>query len=148
LNTSNLRRGYVLGGALILISSCSSLPTPQLKTYPFPYGTAFYGDVKRPYTKLGLVRTQVDFPSLDPKHEEDALCKNYFNKAAADLVSRAKDQGGDAVIDLKSVVFYEMGRSETFPRPECSDDGEEGQVLAQGIAVKWKIPLKDLKKKQ
>ena len=25
-----------------------------------------------------------------------------------------------------------------YPTPECSDDGGDGQVLAQGVAVKWK----------
>ena len=50
----------------------------------------------------------------------------------------AKKQGGDAVIDLKSVVYLEDGRREMYPSAECSDDGIEGQVLCQGIAIKWK----------
>lgn len=87
---------------------------------------------------MGLVRTKVDFTTLDPGFDESSLCLNYFNKAARDLVKRAKEKGADAVIDVRSVVFYEGGKSETFPKAECSDDGAEGQVLAQGIAVKWK----------
>lgn len=105
--------------------------------YAFPK-EAFIGEPDRPYEALGLVRTRVNFPSLDPRHDESQLCANYFNKAARDLLNRAREQGGDAVIDIKSVVFLIDGRSEVHPTPECSDDGAEGQVLAQGIAVKWK----------
>ena len=91
----------------------------------------------RKYEVLGTVRSKAEFPTLDPANEEDALCANYFNKAVKDLVRRAKDKGADAVIKVSSVVFYENGRMESFPRPECSDDGEEGQVLVQGNAIKW-----------
>jgi hypothetical protein len=33
------------------------------------------------------------------------------------------------------------GKSETYKTPECSDDGGEGQILTQGVAVKWKGEL-------
>jgi hypothetical protein len=99
---------------------------------------AYVGDVKRPYKPLGLVKSRVDFSSLDERREEDALCKNYYNKAVEDLLKRAREKGADAVIDVKSVVFLEDGRMETYATPECADDGHEGQILAQGIAVQWK----------
>jgi hypothetical protein len=35
------------------------------------------------------------------------------------------------------VVFLADGRRETFDRPECTDDGEEGDVLVQGVAIQW-----------
>jgi hypothetical protein len=110
-----------------------------MQAYSFPKDTAIVGDAKgRHYEKLGTVRTRVDFNSLDPTHEERTLCNNYFNKAVRDLVKQAKEQGGDAVIDVKSIVFYDDGQSKTFTTAECSDDGQQGQVLAQGIVVKWK----------
>jgi hypothetical protein len=100
--------------------------------------SAFKGNVSRTYEKLGLVRSKVNFLTLDPGREESELCRNYFNKAVKDLVKTAKNKGGDAVIDVKSVVFFEDGHMELYSTPECSDDGMEGQVLTQGIAVKWK----------
>jgi hypothetical protein len=121
---------------------CATLPTPNVKKYGFPKQFAFFGDVKRPYEALGQVRSRATFQSLDPGHEESELCKNYFNKAVRELVSTAKKQGGDAVIDVKSVVFLEDGRREEYTTAECSDDGMEGEVLCQGIAVKWKPEIK------
>ena len=50
----------------------------------------------------------------------------------------ARHQGADAVVDIKSVVFLENGKQETYSTPECSDDGFEGQILLQGVAIKWK----------
>ncbi len=122
------------------IVACSTLPSTSKKVYSFPKEAAFIGNVKRSYKTLGLVRAKVNYPSLDPAREEAELCQNYFNKAARDLIHMAKEKGGDAVIDLKSVVFLEDGRQETYSTPECSDDGMEGQVLAQAIAVKWIEP--------
>lgn len=125
---------------LIGVAGCASLPEIKVKRYAFPKNHAFVGDVQRPYQKLGLVRSRVDFTTLDPNHEEQALCRNYYNKAVSELVQHAKKGGGDAVIDVRTVVFYEGGKSQTFQTPECADDGAEGQVLAQGIAVKWTGP--------
>ena len=107
--------------------------------HDFPQN-AFIEPVKnRPYDVVGLVRTKVDYPTLDPKHEEQELCKNYYNQAVRDLVKMAHDKGADAVIDVKSVVFYEgSDKPELHKTPECSDEGDEGQILTQGLAVKWK----------
>lgn len=131
----SLSLSLVLGGM-----GCSSLPTPKMKPYTFPKEEAFFKAPTRPYRVLGLVRSKADYQSLDPAHEETQLCKNYFNKAVRDLVKMAKDKGGDAVVDVKSVVFLEDGRREEYPAPECSDDGMEGQVLTQGIAIQWIQP--------
>lgn len=130
-------RIILLAGGMAMASACATLPEPKVPRFAFPKGAAYVGDVKRPYKKLGLVKTKVNFNSLDATHEEDSLCRNFYNKGAADLVKRAKKHGGDAVIDLRSVVFYEGGAAETFQTPECSDEGAEGQILMQGIAVKW-----------
>jgi hypothetical protein len=134
-----MRRVFGLAVVLVTVAGCATLPTPKHKDYSFPEEKAFFGNVKRPYETLGLVRSKVNFQTLDPNREETELCRNYFNKAVRDLVEFSKKKGGDAVIDVKSVVFLEDGRHELYSTPECSDDGMEGQILAQGIAVKWKI---------
>ncbi len=129
--------------ALGLVGGCASTPQVKVKRYDWPKNV-YLGDPKRPFESLGLVKTKVEFPTLTENYEESYLCKNYFNKAARDLLSRAKDAGGDGVVDVKSVVFLADGRMETHASAECSDDGAEGQVLVQGIAVRWKPdPKKD-----
>jgi len=117
--------------------ACTTLPTIHHKEYSYPGEKAFVGKVDRPYKAMGKVRAKVNFQSLDPNREETDLCINYYNKAVIDLLEMAKDRGADAVVDVKSVVFFEDGRFELFSTPECADDGIEGQVLTQGIAVKW-----------
>lgn len=136
--------GFVLATVFVTlacVSSCSSLPKVEHKVYRFP-PDAYVGDVKRPYNVLGLVKSKIDYQTLDPNYEEKDLCKNYYNKAVTDLVARARKKGADAVIDVKSVVFLEDGKQEFYKTPECADDGQEGQILAQGIAVHWK-PVPD-----
>ncbi len=110
---------------------------PKHTSYKFPTNDAFVEPVTRAHHRVGTVKSKVDFPSLDVANDEQTLCRNYYNKAVADLVKLARAQGADAVVDVRSVVFYENGTSELFKTPECSDDGREGQILAQGIAVKW-----------
>ena len=124
--------------AFVLGVGCTTLPEPKVTKYAFPTKTAFIGDPGRPYQVLGQVRTKKEFMTLDPNHEEAFLCKNYYNKAVADLVKRSKAQGGDAVIDVKSVVLLVDGRHEYYATAECSDEGDGGQILVQGIAVKWR----------
>lgn len=124
---------------LVEVLGCSGDPaSPTVKHYDFPKGVAFLNEPKRLYDKLGVVRTKVNFQSLDVNHDEDMLCRNYYNKAVSDLVKRSRAHGGDAVIDVQSVVFLDDGHVERYKTPECSDDGYEGQILAQGIAIRWK----------
>lgn len=124
---------------VVSVSACSTLPEVRHEKYKFPEGRAFLEDVKdRPYEKLGLVRARVDFPTLDPNRDLASLCPNYYNKAVNDLVKTAREKGGDAVLVVRSVVFLEDGRTEAYAQPECSDEGAEGQILVQGVAVKWK----------
>jgi hypothetical protein len=140
----------------LALASCSTLPKQPKKDsrFAFPKGSAFVGDVKRPYIVLGPVRSKVDFSSMgevipssssddasDDSPSAGALCRNYYNKSVRELIKFAKKQGGDAVIDVKSIVFMDDGKSETYKTPECSDDGGEGQILTQGVAVKWKGEL-------
>jgi hypothetical protein len=134
-----VRLAWVSALLVVFLAACSTLPTPKMTRYKWPKD-AYIGEPDKPYEKLGLVRTRIEYPSLDPTREEGTLCKNYFAKAASDLVVRARKVGGDAVIDVRSAVFLFDGRAETYPSAECSDDGQEGQVLAQGIAVKWRKP--------
>lgn len=135
-----LRLGSLVVGLVGVLGGlgCTTLPSIHHKDYSFPHDKAFVGDTKRPYTALGLVRTKVNYQSLDPGREEEDLCRNYYYKAVSDLISLAQEKGGDAVINIKSVVFMEDGHSELYNTPECADDGIEGQILAQGIVVKWK----------
>lgn len=128
---------------LLLLVGCSTIQEVEHPTHEFPKN-AYLGKPDRPHKVIGGVRTKVEFPSLDPRYDFDQLCKNYFNKAAGDLLKRAKKNGADAVIEVESVVFLVDGRRETYHSAECADDGAEGQVLAQGLAVKW-LP-KDRKK--
>jgi hypothetical protein len=119
------------------VLACTTLPKPKQSWYTFPKD-AHVEDVSRASDRLGVVRSKVNFRTLDADYDEDKLCKNYYNKAVAELVRHAKAKGADAVIEVRSVVFLENGKSEIHKTPECSDDGEEGQILAMGVAVRWK----------
>ncbi len=130
-----------LAAAIAVIGgfSCATLPEPKYKKYAFPEGEAFV-DRKpaRKYKVLGPVRVRVNYSSLNPDHEEQDLCRNYYNKGAKDLVKRAhRDLKGDAVIDVRSVVYFMDGKSKRYPTPECADDGNEGQVLMEGQAIRY-----------
>jgi hypothetical protein len=139
----HLRRALIPAAAAFALAAagCASpIPEPRHKVYSFPKGEAFVGEPKRPYTVLGRVRTKLTWPSLSADHDEKALCDNYFNKAVRDLLARAKENGGVAVAGIQSVVFLFDGRQETYASAECSDDGDEMQILLQGVAIKWKAP--------
>ena len=140
MSTSSLRPSSL--GFVLLLSlsgvSCGSIPTAKYDTFEFPAKFAFVSPATRPFQPLGWVRSKVNYQSLDPGREETTLCKNFYNKAIRQLVDIAKEKGADAVVEVKSVVFLENGRREAYTTPECSDDGFEGQILVQGIAVKWK----------
>ena len=118
--------------------SCNTVPTQKFVPYSFPKDVAYTGNVERPFQPMGYVRTKVNFQSLDMSHDEAELCKNYFNQAVRDMLKMARAKGADGLVQVRSIVFYEGGQHEVFPRAECSDDGMEGQVLTEAIAVKWK----------
>jgi hypothetical protein len=129
-------RSLLLVSLLALFGACSTLPTPKLTRFAFPKG-AFVQPPKRAYKVLGTVRSKAEYNTLNMDFDETLLCKNFFNKAVADLVRIAKKEGADAVVDVRSVTFLMDGHSELHSGPECSDDGEGGQVLVVGQAVKW-----------
>jgi hypothetical protein len=135
-------RLFCLLAAATVLQACSSVPEPKVTWYKFPK-RAYLGVPDRPFSKLGQVRTRIAYSTLNFDVDENLLCKNYFNKAAVDLVKRAKEVGADAVIDVRSVVFQMDGKTQTFDSPECVDDGAEGQILAQGVAIKWKAGTSD-----
>lgn len=138
LNMEVLIRKTILISAIFAItSSCTTLPKVVHEKHKFPR-FAYVGEPGRPYKKLGLVKTKVLFPTLDVDSDERVLCKVYYNKAVKDLLKRAQAVKADAVIDVHSAVFMIDGRSEVFKTPECTDDGQEGQVLVEGIAIRWK----------
>jgi len=129
-----------LGGLLVTaLFACSSLPDPKYKKYAFPEKDVFVeAKPTRRYQAVGSVRVRVNFNSLNPEREDQDLCRNYFNKGAGDLLKRAKrDRKGDAVMDVRSVVYYMDGKTKKFPKPECADDGGEGQVLMEGMAIRY-----------
>ena len=119
------------------VLGCSTLPTPKHDRFKFPETKAFLGKPERSYTIVGQVKSKVNFQTLDMTREEGELCRNYYNKSVKQLVKDAISHGGDAVIQVRSIVFLEDGRREEYPTPECADDGMEGQVLTQGVAIKW-----------
>lgn len=126
-------------GLLTTLGGCSTLPTPHVTKYVFPK-TDVYVEAKptRKFKILGSVRARVNFNSMNPEREEKDLCQNYYNKAVADLLKRAKrDAHADAVAEVRSVVFFLDGTNKLYVTPECSDDGGEGQVLVQGLAIQW-----------
>jgi hypothetical protein len=127
------------GFALLATFGCATLPDPKFKAYDFPEGDV-YVDRKptRKYKALGPVRVRVNFDSLNPDRDEQELCRNAWNKGAGDLLKRARrDRKGDAVIDVHSVTYYIDGKSKTHSSAECSDDGQEGQILMEGTAIRW-----------
>lgn len=132
-----LRKISLFAAVFTAVSSCTTLPKVVHEKHKFPQN-AYVGNPSRPFKKLGLVKTKVAYPTLDPDSDERVLCKVYYNKAVKDLYKRARDVKADAVIDVHSAVFMIDGRSEVFKTPECTDDGQEGQVLVEGIAVRWK----------
>jgi hypothetical protein len=123
---------------LTFLVGCSKIFTTQHKWYSFPEHARFE-EPSQPYKRIGIVRSKVNFTSLDDRYDETTLCKNYFNKAIADLVKMAKDKGADAVVRVRSVVFLGNGVQEFYTTAECADDGIEGQILAEGIAINWSV---------
>lgn len=118
--------------------SCASLPKYEHQVYQFPKNQAWIEEKPtRPIKEMGEVKSVVNFNTLDPNFEEANLCKNYFHKAVNKLVQLAKKQGGDGVVDVRSVVFYRDGRFRTYKHAECFDDGMEGQVLARGTVFQY-----------
>ncbi len=134
-----MNRRFYLFGALAAgaIGACATLPDVKFTKFSFPKESVFVGDVERPYKEMGNVKAKVNFQTLDPNHDEKEICKNYYNRAAMDLLDKAKARGAQAVIKVQSVTFLNNGKVETADTPECFDDGEEGQILLQGVAVKW-----------
>ena len=122
----------------VALSGCTTLPKQEHVHYKFPKDQASITIPKREHEVIGVVRDKVDYTSLDMDTDEETLCRIYFNKSVANLVSQAEKKGADYVIDVKSVVFYPDGKWEAHPGPECADDGMTGQVLTRGTAVKWK----------
>ena len=147
----SLDRGLVLAasGLLALLvavgTGCSTpkankpVEIPVLEGPLLPKGVLF-GKPPYKYKGLGVVRASKTYATLNLEMTdelEDAYCRKVFAEAARELLQIAKANGGDGVADVHSVIFLADGRRETFDRPECTDDGEEGEVLAQGVAIKW-----------
>ncbi len=135
-------RGFLRGTiaiALLAGFACSTIPEPKYKKYTFPQGSVFVDEKPtRRFKVIGPVRVRVNFSSLNPEREEQELCRNYFNKGAKDLLKRAhRELKADAVIEVRSVVYFMDGKSTKYSTPECADDGNEGQVLLEGKAIRY-----------
>ena len=129
---------------LLLLAACStSLPEEHHKVFPFPEKHVYVElptgpDANRPYETLGWVRTKVHYPTMEQDPNNLGLCRNYYNKGAAQLLKEAKKVGGEAVVQIRSVVMMMDRTVQEYPTPECSDDGAEGEILLKGIAIKFK----------
>jgi hypothetical protein len=138
-----------LGAALLGcgLFSCATIPEPNFKAYAFPEAHVFVdGQPTRKFKVLGPVRVRVNFDSMNPERDEQELCRNAFNKGAGDLLKRAKRElKADAVMDVRSVVYYMDGKTNSFSTPECADDGGEGQILMEAKAVRY---IREKKKKK
>ena len=146
-------RLIVVFGICILLEGCSSLPSEKHEHFRFPENKVYIEepqgkDLGRAYEKIGWVKSKASWSTLDQEANDGRLCKNYFNKASRDLLKEALKAGADAVIKVRSVVLLMDGKLEYHSTPECSDDGEEGEVLLQGIAIKFKQLDPKLKKAQ
>jgi len=119
--------------------ACSTLPEPRFKKYSFPEASVYVDEKPtRRFKVIGPVRVRVNFSTLIADREEIELCRNFYNKGARDLLKRAKrDFRADAVIEVRSVVYYMDGKSKRYPTPECADDGNEGQILMEGKAIRY-----------
>ena len=144
----NLNRWIAAGSLLIvafsvIVGCAGKKPRSSASSEPLLPGAVFYGAPARKYQTLGVVRASKSYPTLNQEltdEQEALLCKKAFNDAARELLKNARDNGGDAVADLHSVIYLAEGRRETYDKPECTDDGEEGEVLVQGVAIKWTQP--------
>jgi hypothetical protein len=127
-----------------MAASCStSLPKERHDVFHFPESMVFSeepsGEFKnRPYEVLGWVRSRAHYPTFEQDPNSNKLCRNYYNKAAKDLLIEAKKAKAEAVIKVRSVVLLLDGKTEEYVTPECSDDGAEGEILLRGVAIKWK----------
>lgn len=133
----------------VLLISCATLPKIKHTNFDFPeqgvYVETPLGDyAKRPYEPLGWVRSKATYSTLESEtSHSQTLCKNYYHKAAKQLLKEAQKAGADAVIKVRSVVLLLDGKIEEYPTPECADDGAEGEILLKGIAIRYK-PIQDL----
>lgn len=131
------RLGSVFLGVGILVAGCASVPETEVgKRVSFPR-EAYIQAPARSFEALGMVRSKVNFESMRWLSESTDLCENNYNKSVRELVKYAKERGADAVIEVRSVVALMDGKMERHVTPECFDDGLEGQILTEGLAVKW-----------
>ncbi len=138
---------FIAFGGIVAAVGCATLPESKFKSYAFPEQDVHVDEKPaRRFKVLGPVRVKVNFDSLNTEREELDLCRNYYNKGAGQLLVRAKrDLKGDAVIDVRSVVYYMDGKQKRFSTPECADDGAEGQILLEGKAIRY-LPAPKRKK--
>jgi len=146
------RNRWIAAGSLLIVASCVGVMAGCAGKKPRPVSTVpeqvmpasvYFGSPQRKYEVLGSVRASKTYPTLSQEltdEQEARLCKRAFFEAARELLKNARENGGDAVVDVHSVIFLADGRRETYDRPECTDDGDEGEALVQGIAVKWSVP--------
>lgn len=134
--------GLAISG-LMLVGCATSLPKEHHEVFRFPSKLVYVeepiGEYQgRPFEIMGWVRSKAYYPTFEQDNESPVLCRNYYNKAAQDLLKEALKAKADAVIKVRSVVFLLDGKFQEHPTPECSDDGAEGEILLKGIAIRWK----------
>jgi hypothetical protein len=132
----------VLSG-LLFVGCATSLPKERHEVFRFPSKLVYLDEpigenLGRPFEILGWVRSKAYYPTLEQDNENPVLCRNYYNKAANDLLKEALKAKADAVIKVRSIIFLLDGKYQEHSTPECTDDGAEGEVLLKGIAIRWK----------
>ena len=135
---------FAVVGLSVAVAGCSAPkvkpPLPPVIEGPLLPKAVYFGKPPYKYKGLGVVRASKTFSTLNLEMTDEieaAYCKKVFVDAVNELLQLSKTNGGDGVADVHSVVFLADGRQESFDRPECTDDGEEGEVLVQGVAIKW-----------
>lgn len=118
--------------------SCATLPEEKIDIVQ-PPKSGIYLDLPPQatgeYVELGDVKTKINF-KMSQMYEDEFLCQNAYHRGLKDLLHRAEAKGGNAIMNIRSVVFYLDGKNESFKTPECSFETEEGQILMQAKVIR------------
>ncbi len=129
-------------GVLLVVCACATVPKTTHKKHKFPENGVFLGEPPvlepgRTFKVIGAVKAHRSYRTFDFEGDSQALCRNYFNLAAHDLLRFAREQKADAVIRVKSVTLGLDGKVSLHDTPECADDLEEGEINLYGEAIRF-----------
>ncbi|MEN9722064.1 MAG: hypothetical protein RJB38_50 [Pseudomonadota bacterium] len=133
-------------GGVLVAAACASAPKPKQSAEVLPLVPAgvYLQEPARAYRVVGTVRAWEEFTTaLDDSFDEREFqrrCRKAFHDASVKLLRTAQENGGNAVVKIRSVVFLADGRKELYAQPECADDGDSGEALVEGLAVVFSAP--------